>query len=63
MAAVTTDPFAVLKAGQHVVLTDDCYRRTRQFCTGSGQVRRRVSVVEAGSAEAIEAAVRRARAC
>src|SRR5438132_3677415 len=31
MAAVTTALFALLKAGDHVVLTSDCYRRTRQF--------------------------------
>jgi len=58
-AAVTTTLLAVLKAGQHVVLTDDCYRRTRQFCIGVlGKFGVEVSVVEAGSAEAIEAAVR-----
>jgi cystathionine gamma-synthase len=59
MAAVTTTLLAVLKAGQHVVLTDDCYRRTRQFCIAVlGKFGVEVSVVEAGSAEAIEAAVR-----
>ena len=31
MAAVTTTLFALLKPGQHVVLTADGYRRTRQF--------------------------------
>ena len=31
MAAVTTTLFELLKAGDHVVLTNDCYRRTRQF--------------------------------
>ena len=34
MAAITTTLFAVLSQGQHVVMTDDCYRRTRQFCVG-----------------------------
>jgi len=33
MAAVTTTLFALLKPGQHVVLTADGYRRTRQFVT------------------------------
>jgi cystathionine gamma-synthase len=33
MAAITTTLFALLKQGQHVVLTADCYRRTRQFVT------------------------------
>ena len=32
MAAITTTLLAMLSQGQHVVLTDDCYRRTRQFC-------------------------------
>lgn len=32
MAAITSTLLAVLKAGSHVVITDDCYRRTRQFC-------------------------------
>jgi cystathionine gamma-synthase len=31
MAAVTSALFALLKAGDHVVLTSDCYRRTRAF--------------------------------
>jgi cystathionine gamma-synthase len=33
MAAATTALFELLKAGDHVVLTKDCYRRTRQFVT------------------------------
>jgi cystathionine gamma-synthase len=33
MAAVTTALFALLKAGEHVILTSDGYRRTRQFVT------------------------------
>ena len=33
MAAATTALFELLKAGDHVVLTADCYRRTRQFVT------------------------------
>lgn len=31
MAAITTTLFALTKAGDHVVLFNDCYRRTRQF--------------------------------
>ena len=34
MAALTTSLFAILQQGQHVILTNDCYRRTRQFCNG-----------------------------
>jgi cystathionine gamma-synthase len=33
MAAVTTLLMSVLKPGDHVVATSDCYRRTRQFVT------------------------------
>src|SRR5262249_31408785 len=32
MAAITTALLAIVQSGQHVILTDDCYRRTRQFC-------------------------------
>ena len=31
MAAITTTLFAMLSKGAHVVVTDDAYRRTRQF--------------------------------
>src|SRR5918911_3928810 len=31
MAASTTALLALLKSGDHVVMTSDCYRRTRQF--------------------------------
>ncbi|WP_428267825.1 trans-sulfuration enzyme family protein [Haliangium sp.] len=34
MAAITTTLLAMLRSGQHVILTSDCYRRTRQFITG-----------------------------
>jgi cystathionine gamma-synthase len=33
MAAITTTLFALLKAGDHIVLFGDCYRRTRSFVT------------------------------
>ncbi len=32
MAAVTTALFAFLSDGDHLVVTDDCYRKTRVFC-------------------------------
>jgi cystathionine gamma-synthase len=35
MAAVTTAVMALTKAGDHVVLFRDCYRRTRQFVAGT----------------------------
>jgi cystathionine gamma-synthase len=59
MAAITTTLFAVLSHGSHVVVTDDSYRRTRQFLT---QVLNRygieVSVAPAGDYESIEGAIR-----
>lgn len=59
MAAITTTLFAMLSSGAHVVVTDDAYRRTRQFLN---QTLRRygvdVSTVPAGDYDRIEEAVR-----
>ncbi|MGH7320108.1 MAG: trans-sulfuration enzyme family protein [Candidatus Rokuibacteriota bacterium] len=59
MAAITTTLFAMLSKGAHVVVTDDAYRRTRQFLH---QTLRRygveVSTVPAGDYERLEEAVR-----
>ncbi len=59
MAAITTALFAMLSRGAHVVVTDDSYRRTRQFLT---QVLNRygieVSIAPAGDYEAIEDSLR-----
>ena len=32
MSAITTTLFAVLHAGQHIIITDDAYKRTLDFC-------------------------------
>ncbi len=59
MNAVTSVLLASLSTGTHVVMTDDCYRRTRQFC---GTFLRRLgietTVVPMGNYEALEDAVR-----
>ena len=59
MAAITTTLFAMLSKGAHVVVTDDAYRRTRQFLQ---QILRRygveVSTVPAGDYVRMEEAVR-----
>jgi cystathionine gamma-synthase len=59
MAAITTTLFAMLSRGAHVVVTDDSYRRTRQFLN---QVLHRfgieVSTVPAGDYDAIEDAIK-----
>jgi cystathionine gamma-synthase len=31
MAAITTTLLALLQAGDHIIITDDCYKRTREF--------------------------------
>jgi len=59
MAAVTTTLFTLLSAGSHLILTDDCYRRTRGFVT---RFLKRYGVeatqVPMGDYEAMEAAIR-----
>ena len=58
MCAITSTLLTMLRPGQHMITTADCYRRTRQFC---GSVLQRlgidVSVVPAAQSAAIEAAV------
>ncbi len=59
MAATSTSLLALLKAGDHVVLFRDCYRRTRQLVT---QTLQRFgiehTVVDAGDLVGLEAALR-----
>lgn len=58
MCAITSVLLTVLRPGQHVVATTDCYRRTRQFC--DSMLRRlgiEVSVVPPGDIQAIEAVI------
>jgi cystathionine gamma-synthase len=58
MAAVTSTLLTLLSAGSHVVMTDDCYRRTRAFVT---KFLKRFGVeatqVPMGDYEALEAAI------
>jgi cystathionine gamma-synthase len=58
MCAITSLLLTMLRAGQHMIITADSYRRTRQFC--DGMLRRlgiEVTVVPPGEPAAIEAAV------
>lgn len=59
MAAITHTFLNLLPFGKHVVMTDDCYRHTRQFCE---QFLKRyqvaVTVIPFGDYEALEAAIR-----
>lgn len=58
MAAVTSLLLSVLPAGAHIVMTDDCYRRTRQFClTFLKRFGIETTVVSMGDYEAMEAAI------
>ena len=62
MAAATSALFELLKAGDHVVLTNDCYRRTRQFVTKFlSRLGVESTLVEPGDEEALRAALRPGR--
>jgi cystathionine gamma-synthase len=59
MAAVTTTLLTLLSAGSHVVMTDDCYRRTRQFiCKFLNRYGVEATQVPVGDYAALEAAIR-----
>ncbi len=59
MAAVTTTLFAILSRGTHVVVTDDSYRRTRQFLNQTlHRYGIEVSTVPSGDYAALEDAIR-----
>lgn len=59
MAAVTTALLAVLKSGNHVILTSDCYRRTRQFVEGAlAKFGVESTIVPPGDMVALEKAIR-----
>jgi cystathionine gamma-synthase len=59
MAALTTTLLAMLRSGQHVIMADDCYRRTRQFVTTVlGRFGVEHTVVPAGDYGALEGAIR-----
>ena len=58
MCAITSTLLTMLRPGQHMITTADCYRRTRQFCDSVLQrLGIDVSVVPAAQPQAIEAAV------
>jgi cystathionine gamma-synthase len=62
MAAVTTAMLELLKSGDHVVMTNDCYRRTRQFARQFlGRFGVEVTSVDPGDADKVAAAIRPGR--
>jgi cystathionine gamma-synthase len=59
MAAITNVLLSMLSSGSHVVFTDDCYRKTRQFCsTFLARMGIESSQAPMGDYEALEAAIR-----
>ena len=59
MCAITTTLLAMLGKGSHLVLTEDGYRRTRQFCrTLLQRLGIEYTFVETGNYTALEAAIR-----
>ena len=64
MGAMTTALFAMLSRGTHVVVTDDSYRRTRQFLNQTlSRYGIEVSTVPAGDYDALEDAIRPTTRC
>lgn len=58
MNAVTTLLLTVLPANAHIIMTDDCYRRTRQFClTFLARFGIETTVVPVGDYSALQAAI------
>ncbi|MDE2819253.1 MAG: PLP-dependent aspartate aminotransferase family protein [Chloroflexota bacterium] len=58
MSAVTSLFLTVLRPDTHIIMTDDCYRRTRQFCdTTLKKFGVNTTVVPMGDYEALEAAI------
>jgi cystathionine gamma-synthase len=58
MAAVTSILLSILPSGAHIIMTDDCYRRTRQFAlTFLKRFGIETTVVPMGDYDAMEAAI------
>ncbi|MGA2914986.1 MAG: PLP-dependent aspartate aminotransferase family protein [Sedimentisphaerales bacterium] len=59
MSAITTTLFALLKAGDHIIITDDAYKRTLDFCLSClDRFDIECMVVKMGDYEAIEKAIK-----
>ena len=58
MAAITNVLLSILSSGNHVIFTDDCYRKTRHFCnTFLKKMNIESSQVPMGDFEALEATI------
>ncbi|MCH7586914.1 MAG: aminotransferase class I/II-fold pyridoxal phosphate-dependent enzyme [Chloroflexi bacterium] len=59
MAAITCTLLSLLSTGQHLIITDDVYRRTRQFCTTFlKRMGVECTIVPAGDSTVLEAAIK-----
>lgn len=59
MSAITTVLLAMLRSGQHLIIMEDCYRRTVQLCDLLGKFGIECTRVAPGDTEGLEAAVRK----
>jgi cystathionine gamma-synthase len=60
MSAITTSLFALLNTGDHVIITDDAYKRTLDFCKSClPKFGIECSVVKMGDYQAIKQAIRK----
>jgi len=59
MSAITTSLFAILQAGEHIIITDDAYKRTLDFCkTSLDRFDIECTVVKMCDYDAIEKAIK-----
>lgn len=59
MSAITTTLFALLRTGDHIIITDDAYRRTLEFCkTCLGRFDIDCTIVKMCDYEAMEQAIK-----
>ncbi len=58
MSAITTVLLAILRADQHMIIMEDCYRRTVQLCDLLGKFNIACTRVQPGDFESLKAAVR-----
>jgi cystathionine gamma-synthase len=60
MSAITTTLFALMKSGDHIIITDDAYKRTLDFCkTCLARVNIECTVVKMCDYDAIEKAIKK----
>jgi len=58
MSAITTVLLAILRSGQHMIIMEDCYRRTVQLCDLLGKFGVECTMVQPGDFDTLKAAVR-----